>query len=139
MVGTSNRCRNISMAFKELTPLSEADAAKAFVLVDRYDPRGTSTPESLAGAGPAFALHTTDGFGAFVVKKNGCQLWVEAAVGKSQDDLTEMGMAIVEEMARKSECTEVAFQTARPGLVKKATKKQHGYKVTGWILKKALI
>lgn len=125
------------MAFKELTPLSEADAVQAFAAVHSLDPRGTSTPESLAAVGPAFALHTTEGFGAFVVKKNGNQLWVEAAVGQSPDDLTDMGMAIVEEMARNAGCTEVAFQTARPGLVKKA--KQHNYTVTGWILKKALI
>lgn len=136
-MGARHCCGHSGMAFKELKPLSEADAAQAVSKAALYDPRGTSTPESLAAVGPAFALHTTDGVGAFVVKKNGIQLWVEAAVGQSPDDLTDMGMSIIEEMARKADCTEVAFQTARTGLVKKAT--QNGYRVTGWILKKDIL
>jgi len=70
----------------------------------------------------------------FVVRKDGPLLWVQAAAGAAADDLTSMGLELIEEMARKAECTHVGFQTARPGLVRKASR--CGYQVAGWILKK---
>lgn len=124
------------MAFKALTPLSESEAATAFSVTHVPDPRGTSTPESLAAAGQAFELSADGGSGVFVVRKDGHQLWIQAAAGAAADNLTDMGMELFDEMARQAECTEVAFQTARPGLVKKAN--QRGYVVAGWIMKKAV-
>lgn len=124
------------MALQEVKALSPAQAQAAFTATPVPDPRGTSTPASLAGAGQAFELTAAGGSGVFVVRKNGAQLWIQAAAGHAADDLTQLGLELIEEMARHAECTEVAFQTERPGLVKKAN--QRGYEVAGWILKKAV-
>lgn len=124
------------MALQEVQALSPAQAEAVFIATPVPDPRGTSTPASLAGAGQAFEMSVAGGSGVFVVRKNGAQLWVEAAAGHAADDLTEIGLELIEEMARQAGCTEVAFQTARPGLVKKTN--QLGYQVAGWILKKAV-
>ena len=125
------------MAFEKLTPLTESEAAHAFSVTPVPDPQGTSTPETLAAAGQAFELSAAGGSAVFVVTKKGAQLWIEAAAGHAADDLTAVGLELIEEMARQAGCTEVGFQTARPGLVKKAN--QRGYQVAGWILKKAVI
>lgn len=122
------------MALEALNPLTEAEAVEALRLNQVPDPTGQSTPESLAAAGQAFQLDAGGGSGVFVIKKNGRQLWIEAGVGRSPDDLTELGLQLIEEIARRSDCDEVAFQTARRGLVKKA--EMAGYQVAGWILKK---
>jgi hypothetical protein len=124
------------MAFEKLTPLDQAQAQAAFTVTPVPDPSGMSTPESLAAAGQAFELSAAGGSGVFVVTKKGTRLWIEAAAGAAADDLTAMGLELIEEMAQRAECIEVAFQTARPGLVRKAN--QRGYQVAGWILKKAV-
>lgn len=121
------------MAFEELTPVSREHAAQAFQNVP--DPTGKSTPESLA-AGPAFELRTSGGSGVFSLERCGNSLWVTAASGRADDDLTAIGLELIEETARQAGCDEVGFQTARPGLVRKAQKQ--GYQVAGWILKKAV-
>lgn len=122
------------MALEALTPLTEAEAVEALRLHQVPDPTGQSTPESLAAGGHAFAGKAGGGEGLFVVKKNGRQLWIKAATGQSADDLTELGLGLVEEIARQLDCDEVAFQTARRGLVHKA--EPLGFEVAGWIMKK---
>ncbi len=124
------------MAFEKVTPISKHQAKEAFQTRNVPDPRGTSTPETLAAAGQAFELIASGGSGVFVVRKDGAQLWVQAAAGAAADDLTAIGLELIEEMARRAQCSEVAFQTMRRGLVKKAN--QLGYEVAGWILKKAV-
>lgn len=124
------------MAFEKVTPLSELDAARAFSVIPVPDPSGRSTPETLAAAGQAFELSVSNGSAVFVVNKNGGQLWIQAAAGAAADNLTEIGLDLIEEMARQADCTQVAFQTMRRGLVKKAN--QRGYEIAGWILKKAV-
>lgn len=122
------------MAFESLTPISEADAAEILHRNPVPDPTGQATPESMAATGQAFELKAEGGAGTFIVRKNGLQLWVEAGVGRAADDLTAMGLQLIEEIARQSGCTEVAFQTARPGLVRKSA--SMGYDTCGWIQKK---
>jgi len=63
-------------------------------------------------------------------------LWVTAAAGKAVEDLTEIGVQLIEETARQCGCSSLAFQTARAGLVKKT--ERAGYQVAGWIMKKGL-
>ncbi|MDZ7939269.1 MAG: hypothetical protein U5M53_13745 [Rhodoferax sp.] len=121
------------MAVQKLEAVSRERAVEAFQRVP--DPTGQSTPEDLA-AGDAFELHATGGSGVFSLERQGNRLWVTAAAGRSDDDLTRIGLDLIEETARQAGCLEVGFQTARPGLVKKAT--QQGYEVAGWILKKAV-
>lgn len=123
------------MAFEGLTPISEAEALEELQSTTRNDPTGLATHESIAAAGQAFELQAGGGGGLFVVSKRGAMLWIHAAHGgDSADDLTELGLQLIEEMARRAGCDTVGFQTARPGLVKKTT--QLGYKATGWILTK---
>lgn len=122
------------MAFEALNPLSEPEAVAALKDTRRSDPTGEATAESIAAAGQAFEFEAGGGGGVFVVCKRGPMLWIEAAHGRSADDLTDVGLQLVEEMARRAGCTEVGFQTARPGLVKKS--ERHGYAARGWIMKK---
>jgi len=122
------------MAFEGVTEISESDAVRAFSVTHVPDPQGTSTPETLAAAGQAFELKAQGGSGVFVVAQQGDMLWVQAAAGHAADDLTQIGLDLVEEMAKQLKCQRVGFQTARPGLLRKA--ERLGYQVNGWILKK---
>lgn len=122
------------MAFEALTPITEAEAAEYLVQNPVPDPTGQATPESMAAAGQAFELEAGGGGGVFIVRKIGPQLWIEAGAGRAADDLTQIGLQLIEEMARRAGCTEVAFQTARRGLVHKA--ESMGFEVAGWIIKK---
>lgn len=100
------------------------------------DPIGQATPESLARNGHSFALQTPGGTLIFTVKTLGACLWIEAGTGRGADDMTAYGAALIEGMAKGAGLASVGFQTARPGLVRKA--KKQGYTVAGWILKKAV-
>lgn len=124
------------MAIEKIEALTTEQAAQAFHELPVPDPQGIATPESLAAAGEAFEFFAAGGSCRAVVRKNGCQLWIEAASGKAADDLTAIGLELAEEVANQAQCQEVAFQTCRAGLMKKAT--QHGYQVAGWILKKEI-
>lgn len=122
------------MALEALSPISEAEAEQILREHQVPDPCGRATPESMAKAGQAFKGEAEGGSGMFIVSKNGHQLWIEAATGRAADDLTRMGLELIEEMARQAGCTEVAFQTARPGLVLKSS--EAGFEIAGWIMKK---
>lgn len=122
------------MALEALTPISEAQAEQHLREHQVPDPTGQATPESMAKAGQAFKVDAGGGGGIFVVTKNGRRIWIEAAEGRAGDDLTEIGLQLIEEMARCADCTEVAFQTGRRGLVHKA--QALGYEVIGWVMKK---
>lgn len=127
------------MALAHVAEVSRERAVQAFTETPVPDPRGTSTPESMTAVGVPFELKTSTGGGIFVLERQGRQgevLWVTAAAGHAADDLTEIGLALIEETGRQCGCSEVAFQTARRGLVRKA--ESAGYQVAGWILKKAL-
>lgn len=122
------------MALEALTPISEAEAEQFLREHQVPDPTGQATPESMAKAGQAFELDAGGGGGIFIVKKNGQRLWIEAAAGRAADDLTAVGLELIEEIARQADCTEIAFQTGRRGLVLKSA--GMGFEVVGWIMKK---
>jgi hypothetical protein len=122
------------MALEKIQALSSEEAVQAFTERPVPDPQGVATPQSLATAGEAFEFFAAGGSCRAVIRKNGGQLWIEAASGKAADDLTAIGLELAEEVARQANCQEVSFQTCRAGLMKKAI--QHGYQVAGWILKK---
>lgn len=123
------------MAFEALTPITEAEALQDLQATTRNDPTGLATHESLAASGQAFELEAGGGGGLFVVSRRGSMLWVHAAHGgDSADDLTELGLELIEEMARRAGCDTVGFQTARRGLVRKT--ERLGYEPAGWIMKK---
>lgn len=124
------------MAHAQVREVSRERAVQAFTETPVPDPRGNSTPETLAACGAAFELETGTGSGVFVLERQGDVLWVTAAAGKAADDLTEIGLALIEQTARNCGCTHVAFQTSRRGLVHKSERRS--FEVAGWIMKKAV-
>lgn len=72
--------------------------------------------------------------GAYLLKTDGSELFILAAAGRAQFDLTAVISAIVCKQAAQFET--VAFRTVRPGLVKKAV--ALGYSKTGDILRKRI-
>lgn len=72
----------------------------------------------------------------FVLERSGDTVCIHGAAGLAAEDLTAIGLALIEECARQAGARQVKFQTARRGLVRKAEKA--GYMVAGWILKKAV-
>lgn len=118
----------------EIKTLEPEQAARAYAGL--IDPSCDATPKSAAQAGQSFALKTPAGTLIFTTTERGQQLWIEAAAGQGADDMTAHGLALIEGMAQGAGLASVGFQTARPGLMRKAQKQ--GYTVAGWILKKAV-
>lgn len=88
----------------------------------------------LASSGQCFAATAEQSQAVYVIQiKNGVA-WVAAAKGNGPQDWSAALLPIIEAQAKG--CAAVAFQTARPGLVRKA--QRQGYAVTGWILKKPI-
>ena len=103
------------------------------------DTRGIVTAESLhqsAQRGHCFAVNHASGAQAvYIIAVENGQAWVTACRGEGGAvDFTKTLLPVIEHQAHG--LAAVAFQTARPGLVRKA--KAMGYQVTGWILKKEL-
>lgn len=73
---------------------------------------------------------------AFALVAQGRELWIQAAGGKGEQDLTALGLDAIEQRAAVGRFASVGFQTRRVGLVKKALK--HGYIIDGYILRKAI-
>lgn len=73
---------------------------------------------------------------AYALKVEGCELWVQAAGGRGDIDLSDLMHDCIYQQAQKMGLASVGFQTRRLGLVKKA--QQHGYKIDGYILRKII-
>lgn len=118
-------------------PISAASAVARLGGVAALDPAGlTAGAEDLVRCGQAFEVDGEAGSAVFVVAvRNGCA-FVVAAKGAGSIDMTTLLDRVITQGATNDGCTSIAFQTARPGLVKKLTKR--GFRVTGWILKKDL-
>jgi hypothetical protein len=119
--------------------LDPETAATLLAGLDKRDPRGIAQPADvleMVKRGECMAI-TQQGTGQCVVvlNVNRGQGWINAAQGEGQGDITGLALAAVEAMAR-GRLDSIAFQTMRPGLVRKAEKR--GYGVVGWILKKEL-
>lgn len=125
----------------ETIRLSKLDAHTAAALlgsVPALDPSGMSTPASLidtAHGGECFAATSdTGGQAVYVVRVENGVAWVDACQGTGATDWSATLLTIIEKQAHGLKA--VGFQTARPGLVRKA--KKQGYRVAGWIMKKEL-
>lgn len=116
--------------------MSQTEAERAMREAGLNDPARGITPETIAASGRGFRLTTAGGEGVFVAEKRGPEMWVHGAASISSKGLTADGLGVIEAMAKQADCTHVAFQTARPGLVRLARK--NGYKVTGFIMEKGL-
>ena len=127
------------MAHARVQEVSREVAAAALAPVVRSDPDGLATPESVAAAGVPLRLDVDGGHATMVLARRGPgarQLWIEGAVGGGDADMTAIGLQFIEDTARQAGCAEVAFQTSRRGLVRKAARL--GYEVRGYILRKAI-
>lgn len=124
------------MAPLQVQELSSQDARQAFEAIPVPDPWGEATPESLARGGVPFKLTTAGGCGVFVLERQGDAVSILGASGKAAEDLTSIGLELIEDCTRQAGARRVKFQTARRGLVRKAERR--GYQVVGWIMKKDL-
>lgn len=116
--------------------MSQTDAERAMREAGLHDPAHGITPETIAASGQGFRLTTAGGEGVFVAEKRGPEMWVHGAASISSKGLTADGLGVIEAMAKTADCNHVAFQTARPGLVRLARKS--GYRVTGFIMEKSI-
>ena len=103
----------------------------------KRDPSGRTSERdlsALAQHGQCFAATATGAQAVYVLKVENGVAWISAVKGVGPVPWSELLLPVIESQAQG--CAAVAFQTARPGLVRMA--KRQGYTVTGWILKKAL-
>lgn len=120
----------------EVVRLSPSDAAQAVAGVEKRDPRGITTPADMshcAERGHCFELRTTHSKCTYILVIENGQAWIQAAKSEGDFAFVDVMAGIVEEQVRDV-CHSIAFQTSRPGFVRKA--KKHGYTVAGWILRK---
>lgn len=100
------------------------------------DPAKRSTPASIAGSGECFQLTADGSEGVFVLQRQGDRLRITGAGAVKSQGLTGIGLQVIEQIAKRSDCRAVDFQTARLGLVKLARKQ--GYRVVGFIMEKSV-
>lgn len=121
----------------EVRRLTPEHAARALHGVAKRDPRGITTQSDLerfAERGECFAISAPGGAQiAYLLSVENGQCWVQACQASGGFDFSDVLLPVLMEQAR-GVCHSVAFQTARPGLVRKATRR--GFRVVGWILKK---
>lgn len=113
----------------------EADVLPLLGLAIGDDVQGLGLLEIVSGC-QFFCLKGLDGAAfAYAVRAAGSELWIQAAGGAAEIDLTRFGLAAIEQQARGG-FKSVGFQTRRRGLVAKALKA--GYKIDGYILRKEI-
>lgn len=119
-----------------LSRLEPEFAAALLAGCEHLDPTGRTSADSLdrLTQGQCFAATGELSQAVYVLQVDNGIAWVNACKGYGPTDWTDTLLPVIELQAKG--CAAVAFQTARPGLVRKA--KQQGYTVTGWILKKAI-
>lgn len=93
-----------------------------------------SDMKAMTRAGQCFAATAADSQAVYIVKVKNGVAWIDACKGFGALNWSALLLPIIEAQAKG--CASVAFQTARPGLVRQA--KKQGYTVTGWILKKSI-
>lgn len=84
---------------------------------------------------PYLVMREGQAVAGIVVQQDGTELFITAAAGSDSTNLTAALLALVEKVAAGKYRT-VAFQTIRPGLLKKAM--DEGYEIGGYIMRKAI-
>jgi hypothetical protein len=116
--------------------LTAHQAATALAGMAGLDPRGLVTDADIAGmcqTGMCMGLQSADGAVVMVLQVRDGVIWVDAVRGAGRVDLTA---AVDQALTALPGARAVAFQTARPGLVRKA--QRLGYQVTGYVMRKDL-
>lgn len=117
----------------QVTPADTEQTAVALRAAGLRAPLPCDTPEQIAAHGDCFKLTTDQGTCAFVLRRKGSVLWIDGAGAIEGQGFTGPGLDLCLEIARQSGCTELAFETARPGLVRASQAK--GFEVAGYIMK----
>jgi hypothetical protein len=127
----------VDQAQIHLSALAPDLAAGLLAGCSHLDPRGTTTErdiEAMTRGGQCYAATAPQGQCVYVVKIANGVAWVDAIKGTGPVDWTFAASKIIEAQAKGLRA--VAFQTARPGLVRRM--KREGYRVTGWVMRKDL-
>ena len=126
-----------------LAPVEPATAAAMLAGCAGLDPTGIMRERGIAdmvARGACFVAASADheGEAVIVVRIVNDVAWIDACKGVGPAPWVGLLLPAIEAQARgqRPACGAVAFQTARPGLVRQA--KRQGYRVTGWILRKEL-
>lgn len=106
------------------------EAARIFAPLVGLDPERSATAEAIAKAGPTFRIQAQAGELVFTVSARDGTCWVHAARGTGRG-MTEVGLRVIEELAREAGCHAVGFQTLRRGLLRQA--QRLGYRIAGHI------
>ena len=127
------------MAPVQVAQITPALAAQLLAGVEAHAPRGMASARDVAGMcerGLCFAANVgAHSQVAYVLQvREGCA-WISAAKGSGRVDLVRQVLPAIE-LQVSGACGSIGFQTARPGLVKKA--QAMGYEIRGWILGKEL-
>lgn len=121
-----------------LSPLAPELAAQRLAGMSALDPSGLSSEAGLLAKlrDKACLLATTEDGASqavYVLRLQNGTAWVDFARGFGPLDWVAVLGPVIEAQT-SGEARRVAFQTERPGLVRKA--KRQGYRVRGWILEK---
>lgn len=117
--------------------ISPEAAALALAGLEALDPRGLMAAgdvREMALAGECFELEGGLASAIYVLRVRNGIAWVDALKGAGDVDLVQLLDEVICAQAEGLEA--IALQTKRPGLVRKL--KRHGYRVTGWVLRKEL-
>lgn len=120
-----------------LSRLEPSLAAALLAGCERLDATGQTTRDDIprmTQAGQCFVATTDNAQAVYVVRVANGVAWVSACKGAGPVDWSALLLPTIEAQAKG--CAAVGFQTARPGLVRKA--KRQGYEVAGWIMRKRL-
>lgn len=124
----------------EVRPIPAPQAAHQLVGLARLDPRGMLSDAdipAMCDRGECFELVAADGRlrAVYVLEVRNGVAWVSALAGSGQGlDVCQVFDGVTTRQAAGLQ--RLAFQTARPGLVRKMS--GFGYRVTGWIMVKEI-
>ena len=126
-----NQVRAISCA------LDDIRAVLAPAVAPKADAVGKYSLDSLAQGAQCFKVQGDNGevVAAYIVAAEGDELFIRAAAGRARLDLSDIIDALTEGQA-KGRFKSIAFQTQRPGLVKKS--QVHGYEIAGYVMRKKI-
>lgn len=103
---------------------SEVRALLEVVFSPKCNPNGLFSMDVILAAGQCFKMTQGDKIvGAYVLQAFGADLWVTAAAGEAENDLSSVMAAALQYQGAQFDA--IVFTTSRPGLMKKAL--AHGY------------
>lgn len=113
--------------------IAPEEAACALAGLESLDPTGDMTAAELHAMcerGVCLRLEQGGQASVMVIRDKGSVLWISALKGQGLPAAIVAG----ESIARSNRKSAIAFQTARPGLVRQMQRR--GYRVSGWIMTK---